>query len=439
MEVVLHSLLGLDVTLEKSELEYCSGLLDEVLQSDTKDYGDYFSSRAVHGSIVEDIAEVDAQISVIERKLRTLLVENKELVIREVLDNEGAIGSRLASIRQELEQLWELDNDTRPEKNTDEFLAPEDPLEEKQEDQFQNALKRLKHRVAQNERDSSDVDLAIVLENVNKTTDLMELPFLARTCIRTGHYQEAVMLYNYSRSLTVKFPTSSLIEGIHRNVSKETTTTMLTGLLKLLSTDLTANSLKKILNYLASIPPFDGKDKSSLLQVYLYMRYNFIQRECSTFPIDVERSNDTLLEMMIKKRIEVLREHTYNSISVFMEHYQFTTVPVAINLDQRLRESKLQTDEGPAPVAESKTSLLMLQFVNECIGSFLRELSEARLQDKLSDSVCLQLIYCSFRLRDLNHNYHNLFLNKICESKLFNMERLQHAIEKRRELASKYS
>lgn len=442
MDVVLGSLLGADLVLEKAELQYCSGFLNQVLQSDTKSYEAYFSSRPVNGSVVEHIAEIDAEISLVERKLRSLLVENKVDVVREVVNNEGAVEGKMTVIRQELEQLWELDNGTDQRKDIDDFLETNDQVEEKQEDQFQNALKRLKSRILRNEQDGSTGGLAIVLENLDKTTDLMELPFLARTCIRTGHYQEAVMLYTYSKSLLVKFPGSSIIEGIHRNVAEETTTTMLTGLLRLLSTNLTANSLKKVLNYLASIPPFDDRDKSSLLQVYSYMRYNFIQQECSSYSFEVDQSNDALLEMIIKKRIEVLREHTHMSLSVFMEQHQFTTIPVAIPLDKRL--SKVPENENDTSMSENatdecETSPLMLQFVNQCVGYFLKELLDVHMQNKLSDSVCLQLIYCSFRLRDLNPNYHHLFLNKICESNLFTAEQLKYAIDKRRELASKYS
>lgn len=441
MELVLETLVGHDLELKEAEKQYSLDLLGQVLQSDTRDYEKYFSSSALEGSIVEDIAEVDAEISAIERKLRSLLVENKEEVIREVLDNDGTVGSTVTDIRQGLEQLWELDNpDVAKDQETEEngefpqLLETQELHEPKPEDQFQTALDKLKERVRQDQNGTSDdmaAGLGIVLENLTKLTDLMELPFLARTCIRTGHYRESVMLYNFSKSLVTKFPGSSIVERIHRNVSEETTTTMLTGLVKLLSTNLTSNHLKKILQYLASIPPFDDKNKSCLLQVYLEMRHAFIKQECSSYSIAVEHSNDVRLEMMIKKKIEVLREHMYMSLNVFAENYETKTTSLSIPLNSAL-----------APADGSKqipTSPFALRFINDCTNDFLKELVEAKLQGTLSDSVCLQLVYCSFRLRDLNANYHSLFLNKICESSLFSIKQVSDANEKRRELASKYT
>ncbi|QLL32431.1 hypothetical protein HG536_0C06000 [Torulaspora globosa] len=444
MDLVLETLTGAEWGLSEDEKRYGLAVLSEVLQSDTNDYEKYFSSSAVEGSVVEDIAEVDAQISAIERRLRSLLVDNKTEVIREALDSDAAIGSKIVEIRQGLEQLWELDNEdvsrSREVAENGELLALLDPKDAhegvgtKSEDEFHAALNKLKDRVRQEQSGDHEEmarGLGVVLENLTKMTDLMELPFLARTCIRTGHYREAVMLYNFSKSLPNKFPGSSIVERIHRNVSDETTMTMLTGLVRLLSTNLTANQLKKLLNYLVAIPPFDGKDKSCLLQVYLRMRRAFIKQECSAYSLAVERSNDALREMMIKRKIEVLREHMHMSLSVFAENYETKLAPLWIPLDTKLLASE---DEKRIP-----TSPFVLRFINDCLDDFLQELLDAHLEQTLSDSVCLQLVYCSFRLRDLNQNYHSLFLNKICESNLFAVEQVKDAIEKRRELASKYT
>ncbi|QLQ79951.1 hypothetical protein HG537_0C06000 [Torulaspora globosa] len=440
MDVVLETLIGSELELNEDEKRYSLEVLREVLQCDRRDYEKYFSSSAVEGSVVEDIAEVDAQISAVERRLRNLLVDNRTEVIREALDSDGAIGSKVVEIRQGLEQLWELDNEevskTREKAENGEFMALLDPNEGlgKPEDEFQAALNKLKDRVRREPGDDHDEltrGLGVVLENLTKITDLMELPFLARTCIRTGHYREAVMVYEFSKSLLNKFPGSSIVAQIHRNVSDETTMTMLTGLVKLLSTNLTANQLKKVLNYLIAIPPFDNNDKSCLLQVYLQMRRFFIKQEISTYSLTVERSNDALRELMIKRKIEVLREHLYMSLSVFADNYDTKLVPLQIPLDNKLLDTE---DKKLIP-----TNPFAIRFINDCENDFLQQLLNAQPQHKLSDSVCLQLVYCSFRLRDLNHNYHNLFLNKICESNLFDLQQVNNAIDKRRELASKYA
>lgn len=445
MDLVLETVVGRDLVLNEAEKQYSLGVLSEVLQSDARNYEKYFSSSALEGSVVEDIAEVDAQVSAIERRLRNLLVDNKGQVIREALHSDAAIAGRVGEIRVGLEQLWELDNGNVSKSvdrsDTTDFLASLEPVDPQQsrdskvEDEFHAALRKLKDRVRRDEGTSQDEvasGLGVVLENLTKVTDLMELPFLARTCVRTGHYREAVLLYNFSKSLRAKFPGSSIVEQIHRNVSEETTLTMLTGLVRLLSTNLTANHLKKILYYLVSVPPFDDRDKTTLLQVYLQMRRVFITQECSTYSLAVERSNDALREMMIKRKIEVLREHLHMSLSVFSENYETKTTPLWIPLDHALTDTS--EDEKRVP-----TSPFVLRFINACADQFLQELLDEQLQGTLSDSVCLQLVYCSFRLRDLNHNYHSLFLNKVCESNLFSLQQIKDAIAKRRELASKYT
>lgn len=237
--------------LSKAEKEECLKILEESLQSSTKNYDDYFSSRPSVGTIAEDVAEVDAQISLFERQLKNQLVGGKDMVLNILLNNNN--NAKLKEIQKELEQLWEIDNNgpeaenfERSAPSVDDFLGDDKPTAEKQDDEFHRAVKRLKER-AKKESDShnSSGNLAMVLENLSNITGLMELPFLARTCIKTGHYQEALMLYTYSKSLLLNFPSSSIVQDICANISKETQTTMLSGLVELLSTNVTVISLKK--------------------------------------------------------------------------------------------------------------------------------------------------------------------------------------------------
>lgn len=423
--------------LSKAEKEECLKILEESLQSSTKNYDDYFSSRPSVGTIAEDVAEVDAQISLFERQLKNQLVGGKDMVLNILLNNNN--NAKLKEIQKELEQLWEIDNNgpeaenfERSAPSVDDFLGDDKPTAEKQDDEFHRAVKRLKER-AKKESDShnSSGNLAMVLENLSNITGLMELPFLARTCIKTGHYQEALMLYTYSKSLLLNFPSSSIVQDICANISKETQTTMLSGLVELLSTNVTVISLKKIVNYLVSIPPFDVPKKDTLLRVYLHMRFKFIQSQLDRFSIVANANNDSLAEMMVKRKIEVLREHIHMSISVFIDTIQLETQPLSIPLYQVIADN---TNVKPLP-----TNPFILEFISNCMNCLLQDLIEANLQGKLNESVCLQLVYCSFRLHDMNFNYHSLFLNKIYESDIFTVDSLKNAIEKRRELQIKYS
>ncbi|CAI4668895.1 BAQ_1a_G0039700.mRNA.1.CDS.1 [Saccharomyces cerevisiae] len=591
MELILNSLISDDLTEEQKRLSL--DFLQDILQSNTKDYESYFSSRAVPGSITEDIAEIDAELSALDRKIRKSLLDNKSQIIVNILENDDR--AQLDDIAKSLEQLWELDininkaadrNVTNDDINNesvsiDDFL--EDDKEDndtgrimttesnnlarkKKEDEFHKALSRLRNRISTKEDDKDDIrsdTLVTVLENLDSITDLMELPFLARTCIRTGHYQEAVMLYTHTTSLRSRFPGSTIVDEVCEKVLNEISTTMLSGLVKLLSTNVSVNSLKKILQYLNSIPPFDGKTNKSLLSVFLAMRYKFITDEIASYPLDVESSNESLIEMMVKRKIEVLREHVYMSLNVFLKSFLYDTNDLEIpfpeelestvlringtNEEKEIEEKEKETKkeeyqkqdsvanneedvtenksiedvqeevqgkvEGEDDGAERKTeneienetvnktedkaekgkeeeeinkvevtpeepnksidnkaekeeeeinkvevtpeepskkirtskrenkiptNAVMLQFVDKCITYVLKDLTRGLNSIKLSDSVCLQLVYCSFRLCDLNRNYHHLFLKKINDTSLFTTEQLARAIDKRAELASKY-
>ncbi|CAI6679475.1 BFH_HP2_G0039290.mRNA.1.CDS.1 [Saccharomyces cerevisiae] len=613
MELILNSLISDDLTEEQKRLSL--DFLQDILQSNTKDYESYFSSRAVPGSITEDIAEIDAELSALDRKIRKSLLDNKSQIIGNILENDDR--AQLDDIAKSLEQLWELDtninkaadrNVTNDDINNesvsiDDFL--EDDKEDndtgrimttesnnlarkRKEDEFHKALSRLRNRISTKEDDKDDIrsdTLVTVLENLDSITDLMELPFLARTCIRTGHYQEAVMLYTHTTSLRSRFPGSTIVDEVCEKVLNEISTTMLSGLVKLLSTNVSVNSLKKILQYLNSIPPFDGKTNKSLLSVFLAMRYKFITDEIASYPLDVESSNESLIEMMVKRKIEVLREHVYMSLNVFLKSFLYDTNDLEIpfpeelestvlringtneekEIEEKEKETKKEeyqkqdsvanneedvtenksiedvtenksiedvqeevqgkvegeddgaerkteneienetvnktedkaekgkeeevntkdnkaekeeeeinkvevTPEEPSKSIDNKaekeeeeinkvevtpeepskkirtskrenkipTNAVMLQFVDKCITYLLKDLTRGLNSIKLSDSVCLQLVYCSFRLCDLNRNYHHLFLKKINDTSLFTTEQLARAIDKRAELASKY-
>ncbi|CCF59813.1 hypothetical protein KAFR_0I00320 [Kazachstania africana CBS 2517] len=455
MDAVLQDLLpGSDLTA-KEDREYCLKSLAEVLESENKNYESYFTSSATSGSIVEDIAELDAQISSLERKLRHILVANQTSLLNDVIDEKNENDDTLLSrINEQLEQLWELDtsskknnennknNATLTKREEEEDISIEDFLKDdsskKQttmDDEFHKALKSLRKKIFKEETQSGDgqIGLAFVLENLTSIIDLMELPFLTRTCIKTGHYQEAIMLYQHTSSLKSKFPDSVTISNICKQVSTEIIDTMSVGLIKLLSSNLTLNSIKKILNYLICIPPFseNSSSNSALLNVYLKMRLKFIQNEISSYSTDIDDSNTSLYEMMIKRKIEVIREHIFMSLNVYEKSFTIETQPLLIPLQLE----RVQRKDKPR-----ETNPLMLKFVNDSITYLLNELKiekEEKMKEQ-SNSVCLQLIYCSFRLSDLNTNYHNLFINQIIEFKIFTVEQVVNAIQKRSELATTY-
>ena len=559
MESILQELVNTNTLKNKAEEKYCLEALQSILQSETTDYANYFSSRAESGSIVEEIAEVDAQMATLEKQVRAQLIDNKDYVTNTIL-SKSRDTIMLEKIGYEVEQLWEL-NSSNADKNEaatapaaattdndsllDEFLnettddasntaSKTKSKNNADDDEFYRALQTLRQRVMKKNEMSkvnSTASLASIFENLSSITDLMELPSLAQTCIKTGHYQEAIMLYTHTTSLKTKFPDSSIISDISASVQDAVGTTMLTGLVRLLCTNLTINSIKKILQYLIAIPPFSENNLDALLIVYLASRLQFIQGEIESYSSEETNVNNSLLEISAKRQIEVIREHIYMSLTVYSKIFDVPTADLLIALDSRLcdtegpseispedtesgeaEENKDNTEEltdksdtsktpkdkveekaeekaeeqveeqveekteeksgeklgekaeddkemstdkpdtttekqpvvSKKPSPDSlpvKTNPLMLNFVNDCLNFLLEKLQEIHKRDAstINNSTCLQLVYCSFRLNDLNRNYHHLFLNKILETSLFTATQVHSAVVKRTELASKYS
>ena len=92
---VIYEKLKLDnIASNDDEHEHCLKMLNEILQSPNKDYETYLSSQALDGTIVEEIGEIDAELSILEQKLKKILIQNKEIVSRQILDetsNERSI------------------------------------------------------------------------------------------------------------------------------------------------------------------------------------------------------------------------------------------------------------------------------------------------------------------------------------------------------------
>lgn len=554
MNVIYERLKLDDIVSNNDEREHCLKTLNEILQSPDRDYETYLSSQAFDRTIVEEIGEIDADLSLLEKKLKKILVQNKEIVSAQIL-NETLNESLLHQLHENLEQLWEMDpqdiqghSNISLEKKDDQPISVDELLEtddttkmnsqssssshknNKPKDDFHVALDKLRKRInkKKNKEDMQE-NLTFILINLQNITDLMELPFLTRTCIRTGHYQEAIMVFSYSKSLKMKFPDSDIIKGIYNNILNEVSNTMAVGLVKLLSTNLSVNSIKKILNYLSVIPPFDMKGSNALLNVYLSMRYEFIRNEILSYSLDPHtKMNDSLIEMIIKRKIEVVREHLYSSLNIYSQNFNVESIPITIplikditdklvpsgnedmknttlindilndedsgavreNMEEQFVEEQSVKDESVKNDGEKMSSTqsnevsendnkeindekakyndvakkdkedeeveydlipqfqlqtnmmdtnpLMLQMVNKCINCLINEFQNISTEI-LNNSICLQLIYCSFRLNDLNINYHYCFLNRLFESGLFTVDQIVQAIKKRTELASRYS
>lgn len=442
-------------------------VLRSVLQdSALKDHRLFLSSQAQEGTISGMISECDAEIALIERQIKQILNDNQDQLERE-LSRRNVHKSIFNELHSHLEQLWELDNPIKQDSTSKvdkdisslEIGNDNDVLEDNETmDEFHRAICNLHERISHknNEMENNDnasnklsSGLTTVLENIDPITQIMELPFLTRTCICMGHYQEAIMLYEFTNTLVLKFPNSKIIEKVCENVLLEIQHTMVHGLVNLFNSNLGVNSIKKTLQFLNSIPPFkNNRNNNTLLTVYLQMRTKFIINEIENYSVssdsaagrmaDTKNPNlsESLVEITIKKQIEIVREHLYNTISVFMKNFHLDEPKLLIPLDDTLREQLLLIDPdwnfNTEPV---RTNPVILQHVSLVIESLLNQFPK----HDISQSICLQLVYCSFRFNDLNSNFHALFLNKIVQSRLSTAQDLAAAIKKRLDLASRYS
>lgn len=408
-------------TDDKRDIDFAIGILQG-----KESYDDYFTSEPLPGSIIEDIAEYDAEISKLERKLKSELIGEKDTLLNILLSSSWS--DTLADISEQIEQLWELNKDgingseEKEKENEESKNSEEVDIDTDLNDAFYEALEKLRH-LHSTERDTS---LVTVLNNIEKINGILELPTLISTCIRTGHYQEVLILYSYTKTLEKKFPNFELIKMVVKNIQELISTKMLNGLVRLLATNLTLSSMKKILSYLEALEPFDT-NPSALQQLLLTMRYKFVTEEIDSYRI-VDTTANSVKEMLIKRKIECVREYVYGTISVFNSLFKSESKLIHIEL--------LLDDTTSKTAHDFETSLALLKFINECTNFLISQLETHK--SHLTESVCLQLVYCSFRLADANQNFHHLFMNKLLESNLFTKDALTSAITKRVELATRY-
>ncbi|QEU62028.1 Cog8 [Kluyveromyces lactis] len=418
----MESLVGEIIeTDDKRDIDFAIGILQG-----KESYDDYFTSEPLPGSIIEDIAEYDAEISKLERKLKSELIGEKDTILHILLSSSWS--DTLADISEQIEQLWELNKDgingseEKEKENEESKNSEEVDINTELNDAFHEALEKLRH-LHSTDRDTS---LVTVLNNIEKINGILELPTLISTCIRTGHYQEVLILYSYTKTLEKKFPNFELIKMVVKNIQELISTKMLNGLVRLLATNLTLSSMKKILSYLEALEPFDT-NPSALQQLLLTMRYKFVTEEIDSYRI-VDTTANSVKEMLIKRKIECVREHVYGTISVFNSLFKSESKSIHIEL--------LLDDTTSKTAHAVETSLALLKFINECTNFLITQLETHK--SHLTESVCLQLVYCSFRLADANQNFHHLFMNKLLESNLFTKDALTSAITKRVELATRY-
>lgn len=221
---------------------------------------------------------------------------------------------------------------------------------------------------AQHEQGSGEA--VMLLKNLEKIQDILELPSLAMACVRNGYYAEALDLASHARRLRVRYPNIKIIDQIQEDIGK-VLNTMMVQLLKLLRQQVKLPTLIKIFSYLQRMHPFNSSEHNpskQLQQLYFASRLHFIRGQLQTLTPFKTQSP----EKYVKRYLEIYREHVFATIIGFKSIFPETEV----SANQKLVAQFLRTT-----VTDLQT--VVQEVVPEITDSATR------------NSLWLQVAYCS--------------------------------------------
>ncbi|KAH3902351.1 uncharacterized protein SCODWIG_00852 [Saccharomycodes ludwigii] len=367
-----------------------------------------------HGNnIVNEIAEVENLIFNKEKVLKKELIKNREVILDECMDY-----SKLVSI-----------NDLQ--------LALKSCKEEKEKKKDENSrninemLSIFKNKNNHYNNDNN-INISFLLENLDLLNNkILEIPMVLSICIKTGHYNEALLLQQHVKKILLsRYNGSEIIQEISKILDNEVQNTMLYGLVRILSTCENYITIKKILKILSNIEKDDDDDNDDKRRnfyignrtpyLFLIMRFKYIQQRLSTIGIFYDNNNISDNINQVRRRIDVIREDVYTTLNIFVTTF---------NNDELL---------------ETDYEVYLLEFTNNTLNEMLNFVKQkdgktvATTIEFFTEGVLLQLIYCSYRLGDINPKFNWLMLNKIKELNIYTTEQLANAIRKRNEMNLEY-
>lgn len=314
-------------------------------------------------TLVQDIAELEAKQRIVETQLKNLIIESKDQIIQNKIDLDNASQIFENDFNNNFKELWsllneddinelkdvqdqdlyELELDLEPQENSNGELNKES---------FTSIIANIKSNDFKND------NLSVVLSNMDQIQNILELPSLTAECIKNGHYSEALEISSYTRRLAIRFPESDLIKEVENGIKKEMDM-MLTGLIRLLRTNLKQSSMVKIVSYLRRIQPFNQMDNSDeqLKRIFLHSRYQFIKLELSSL---VPLKKNHLTEKYCKRSIEVVREFCFGTIMTFKNIF------LNVNeLEMGAVEIELEEEEAKKIEEENKEDVSIAQEITK--------------------------------------------------------------------------
>lgn len=218
---------------------------------------------------------------------------------------------------------------------------------------------------------------ALVLEHHDRLQDLLEVPQLLETCIRSGYYHEALELGAHARQMEEKYGNVAIVKDVGREVEKGLMG-MLVQLLALLREPYKLPALVKAVGFLRRM---DVLSEEELRVAFLTGR----EHNYRTQLVEIEREKGDPVRY-VRRYIDVFREHVYDIIA------QFTTIfidnpsissssttptatppPILNTFAQQSISALLTLLRSHVPLIEDASSLSsLLTQLNYCASSFSR-------------------------------------------------------------------
>lgn len=292
-----------------------------------------------------------AHLETSSQAIKSTLSSLAKMSHRQLLSSQEAVAKMT-------ETLQELDENVSSFKNRD--LA-------KLQEISSQLLKKQKSAPIQSLVDGHSV---VLLRNLDKIQDILELPTLTLTCVRNNYYAEALDFAAHARRLSIRYGHLNIIKSIGAEID-QIMEVMKMQLFNLLRETSRLPTMIKIISYLRRLAPFQNNPTatSKLQRLFLAFRLYFIRVQLKALlPL-----KQTSAEKYLKRYIEVFREHVFATCTGFR-----TVFPNS--------ESSEESDR------------LIGEFLRSAVKdlySTVSEISPLITDSSSRSSLCLQIAYCS--------------------------------------------
>ena len=249
---------------------------------------------------------------------------------------------------------------------------------------------------------SSSSELSLILQNLDNLTEILELPTITHSLIRTSQYSECIEISALAKRLKIRYNNIELINSIEKNISFEIED-MVKKLAGMLVTNLKQSSMIKILTYLKRVVT----DRDQLKTLFLHLRYKFIVDEFETL-LPLKQSK--LIEKYLKRVLEIFREFCFQTVITF---------------DSVFEKDRQQTHE----------------FLTATVGTLCDILVEnlVEVEDAARESLLMQLLYCCQSLARVGGDFTATVAARLESASVLEPGKLLSAVRKQQTLVRSFA